>query len=272
MLSGLEEKLGRSPLELLSGCFVWIPIGIMILCLASWMFQGEVDVITGLIGISVGVLVGVATMNPKNAAFAPLLLFLITASVVVFPVVRFIVSKRELDMVDVDSIELGYQTMLFKKNDLGARLRIAKGLWNRGVKGAAINIAEEALEHVPENTMIDEFRMLDRWIQETDPDKIDAPLTCLECGLSNPPNKFHCPRCGSPILLEYAKGKVFNPFVLKRLVSSWTAALAVIIGVPMAAASLKPPTSIAMILLFLAASGIILFRNFASPRGSRLAR
>lgn len=262
---GFEDRIGRPPLEFLSGCFVWIPVAILVISIVNWAVQTDIDVFSAIFGLTLTIGLGIVAQNPpeRMGYLSPLILFILVASTIVVPVVRFIFSKRELDMIEVESIEGAYRVLVFKPGDLGARMRIARSLWARGVQGPAIALAEMTLENVPEGTMVEEFRTLNSWYREFDADKIDLPLTCLTCGYDNPPYHLHCPKCGSQILLEYAKGKVFNPYFMRRLIASWIAGLGVVVGVPVTALYLPPVVALPLIFFLVIASGTILFRNFS---------
>lgn len=240
----LSDRISENPLAFAASIAVWIPIAVWIISLIHWMIQGEVDGLLGFIGIVIGVGLGVLTVNPPNPDLAPVVFLAIVATMAFFVPLRNAMNSRALVALDMSLIERAYLQLEHKPNDFGARMRIAKMIYQRGLFGHAITIAEEALKHMPEEFFLEEHKMVQRWKgSEYAPSQFRA-LPCVECGMGNPPGSFHCSRCGSRFLLDQAKGKWVGRTMARKLMAGWATLMAVFVLIPLAATSLPPVSAV----------------------------
>jgi len=96
--------------------------------------------------------------------------------------------------------------------------------------------------------------------------RLFSPVRCAECHSSNDPGVLFCRQCGSAFLLDFVKGKVIGHRLGKKLVSTWIALIAVLIGIP-AARLLPPAASIGLIISMMIFSIIIVLLAFRDTTG-----
>ena len=97
----LKDYVSDYPLYFVCGFIVWLPVAVWVMGLIHWMIQGDIDVISGLLGSVVAVTLGIFTMRPPVPFMAPLFLFAVLAILAVFPFVRntLEVMSRELTTI-----------------------------------------------------------------------------------------------------------------------------------------------------------------------------
>jgi hypothetical protein len=162
-------------------------------------------------------------------------------------------------------MERAYDMLREKPDNIGPKLRIAKTLYNRGAVGHAAAVAEESLKTMPKSLFEEEHRMMKSWQRAA----VSAPATeilCIVCGTLNKPGQIYCSRCGAPVLLHFAKGSWISGAMAKRVMAVWMAAVACIVGIPLAASSLSPRQSAGVIIVLLAVSGLIVWTSFKPGR------
>jgi hypothetical protein len=253
----------------LAGCLVWIPIMIWIVALIGWMIQGDIDPIAGIAGVALGFALGAATIITPDTRLAPLFLIGAWSAVILFPFVRSGLAKRELAKLDVEAMESAYELLREKPENRGAMLKLAKTLQAKGMYPHAVAIADEALAGMPRESFFEEHRMVNIWRGHVRPGS-DQPITCLQCGTSNPVANIYCSKCGAPYLLHYARGNWVSGSFVRKIVGAWIAAVIAIVGIPMAASSLPRAASGVVVTMMLAAVVAIAWFSF-KPEGARPA-
>jgi hypothetical protein len=261
----LNDYISDHPLYMVCGFIVWIPVSVWVMGMVNWMIQGDLDFISGLLGSTVAIVLGVFTMWPPVPALAPLFLFSIIAIIALYPFVRDILEKRAHVQIDVEAVERAYESLDEKPGNFGARWRLAQVLYTRGVTGHAVAIAEDLLEGADQQVFHEELRILGRWREDI---RIDASraLPCLECHAMNDPGELYCRRCNGKFLLDYARGRWFGRRSVRRLISLWAAGVAGLVGVPTAATSLSPNTSVVVVPLLMLVSVLIIWRAFGPQK------
>ncbi|MFN3682415.1 MAG: zinc ribbon domain-containing protein [Fimbriimonadaceae bacterium] len=246
------------------GLFVLFPMAVWVVGLIHWMIMGEIDTVNGLIGIAVGIAVGLVAIfnpDPRLTPFVVLVLFATIASAPVYLKVR---NDRELVRIDVETMEDCLEALRQKPENIGARWRLAKTLYNRGFRGQALAIGEESIGQLQGSGFQEERGILQQWRRKVHPEEI-APLSCLECGYRNRPGAVFCEQCGANHLIHHVQGRWIGPELAQRLVAAWAAASAALVGIPALALFLPPPVAAAGIALVLAGGTWLVWKAFHRP-------
>lgn len=250
----------------LIGCLAWIPLAVWILACVHWTIGGDIDAVTGVIGVFLAVGLGYEAINPPVPELAPLTVIAVLLTVVMFPFVRRAIDKRELRGVDVEALERGYQALSVRPDNLLAKIKIAKVLFDLGICGHALRIAESLTSNMTPRFFSDELRMVRNWQRMKLEARFFAPIVCAECHTANAPGGLFCSQCGSPYLLDFAKGRIVGPQLGRKLVSTWIALIAILIGIPMAK-SLPPAPAITTILGMMTVAIVMVFLAFRDSTG-----
>lgn len=255
----MPEK--TSSLAILIGCLVWAPIALWVYSLISWTIMGEIDALFGIVGAFLGIALGVAIMLQPHPSLAPYLVASVFTLVLVFPYLRSVLTRRELAQIDIESIERAYEQLDERPDGFGPKMRIARLIYGRGLRGHAITLAEEALKPFPRSFVEDDLRQVRIWKATAIPDDFH-PIRCLECGKENPSGTLFCLRCHSRILLRYARGSWSGKRSARRLLAAWIASMAGLVGIPLAGIALPPVAASVVVTFLLAGSAILVYLAF----------
>lgn len=251
------------------GCVAWIPLGVWIVSLINWMIAGEVDFLSGVLGIWIAIGLGYLAFNPPpDSPIVSLLTFgAILATIAMYPLVRNALARREHRSLDIEGLEKAYQALRENPVNPLAKFRIAKQAYGLGMPGHALAIAESVLPAMPERHFTEEHRLVKHWkAVVTNPDYFH-PIVCVECTQSNPPGEVLCRRCAAPFLIQRARGRFISSGLGRRLIAAWMAMVAVIAGIP-AAATLPPSMAVGIIVALLALVGLSGWLAFRPRPGS----
>ncbi len=245
----------------LLGCMVWIPLAVWIMSLINWSILGEIDGLSGFVGVSLALSLGYMAFRPPVPGMTPYIFGTVAFTVILYPVVRANMTRRELSSFDVDGIEQGYQLLGQRPSNPVARLKIAQHLYTLGHHGHAIAIADSVIKQLPERVFLDEHRMVRIW--KMSPPRASAynPISCVECGHLNPPGQVHCAACGEPFLLHMVKGRFVPSRLGRQLVAVWISTVFVIGGLPMAA-NLAPSAAAPVMIGVLLLAAAVVYAGF----------
>ncbi|MEZ0327898.1 MAG: hypothetical protein ACAH95_18540 [Fimbriimonas sp.] len=259
----LKERIFSEPISFMFGCLIWIPLAIWIISLMRWMISGEVDLILGLTGMCMAVLLGYIAINPPAPQVSILAFVAVVVTMVMYPIVAHAMNKRSLKAMDVEDLERAYYALKTRPDNVAAKFKIARLLYDMGYPGHALRIAENCIAAMPQAFFYEEHRLIARWrITPTSPRAFD-PIPCLECSQSNPPGNVNCAACGAPFLLDRMKGKVLPSTLGKRLMAAWIVMVAVLAGLPLIASigGLVAVFGIFTLLVISVAVLLVAFRN-----------
>lgn len=259
------ERVGRNPESFISAIVVWVPVAIWIIALVNWMVTAEIDAISGIFGIALAVAVGFLAVSPPHPSLAPLFVLVAVVTVAVAPITRAAMNRAALQSLEVEAIERAYEMLSTKPDNFGAKIRLARALWGKGIRSHAIAIAEGALQNAPEAMFAEEHRMLIQW-RAAEPENPGVHrIRCIECGIPNTPGGMFCTRCGAPFLLDYAQGKWMKSGVIQRVTAGWIAAVGALVAIPTIAVAFPPIVSIIVIPLVVFVGGWMLYAAFREP-------
>lgn len=228
----LRDRILDHTGSFVAGWAAWVPLSILILTLVRWMIAGDIDVLIGMAGIAVGLLLGFIALAPTDPAYSFIILFVLSGTVALFPLVRAGFNKKALRSIDVEALERAYSALSLRPDNVAAKFKIARLAYEMGFPGHALRIAESCLQSAPQRFFQEEHQIVNRWRYVRLPATAFAPLPCVECGQSNPPGNLHCASCGAPFLLLRAKGKVLPGNLGKRLMIAWIAMMGALAGCP----------------------------------------
>ena len=249
------------------GCLAWIPLAGWILACVHWTIGGDLDPITGFIGIGVAVGLGYEAINPPVPQLAPLTVVAVFVTVIFFPFVKAATEKRQLRNIEIENLEKAYQSLSLRPDNIIAKFRIAKILFELGMCGHAVRIGESLAPNMPQRFFSDELRLLRRWQMTHLDARLFAPISCAECYTSNEAGLIFCRQCGAPFLIDFAKGRVVGSRLGKKLVSSWIALVAVLVGIPIAKSTLSSASSAAVIVAMMGLSLSFVLLAFRDTSG-----
>jgi ribosomal protein L40E len=246
----LADRIAQNPEVLIGGCITWGFLLVWIISLVHWTIQGEVDAPFGILGIIVGLGLGIAVISPPAGAeyLTPIIAVAVAASVALYVPIRSAINRHELVAIDMEAIERAYRQLEERPNNVGAKFKIAKLVYGRGLHGHAITLADDALKTMPEDFFGEEHKLVDMWKRQGPDTASFRALPCVECGSSNPPGELYCKKCGSKFLLDQAKGRWVGRAMVRKLLAVWIALLGVFIGIPLALSALPTvPALVAVI-------------------------
>ena len=259
------ERLSNNSAALI-GCLAWIPLAVWILSCVNWTITGDIDVVTGIAGIAVALGLGYEAINPPVPQLAPLTVVAVFVTVLMFPFVRMAMEKKQLKNIDIEHLEKAYQSLGLRPDNVMAKFRIATVLFDLGVCGHAVRIAESLMPQMPQRFFLDEHRMLRRWQMTHLEARLFSPIPCSDCHGMNAPGNIFCSHCGAPYLIYFAKGRVVGGRLGKKLVATWISFIAILIGIP-AAKALPPALSVLSILLMMGVAIGMTFMAFRDTTG-----
>jgi len=259
------ERLSHHSYALI-GCLAWIPLSVWILACLHWTIGGDIDAITGILGIGVAVGLGYEAINPPVPQLSGLTVVAVFVTVIMFPFVRSALDRRQLRGVDIEALERSYQALAVRPDNVIAKFKIAKVLFDLGVCGHALRIGESLVPEMPARFFSDELRTVRRWQAMKLEARFFSPVVCAECHTSNDPGLLFCRKCGAPFLLDFTKGKVVGTRLGKKLISTWISLVAVLIGIP-AAKALPPGPCVATVAAMMIFAIGMVYMAFRDPTG-----
>lgn len=244
-----------------AGCLTWIPVAIMVVSIIQWMIGGELDPITGLIGLGAAIGLGLIAMRPMVPIHAPIALFVALGTVVVYPFLKATMHIRELRSFEVDELERAYSLLGQQPANPLPKFRIARQLYTLGLAGHAIKIAEPVMSQLPQNLFHEEHRIWRQWQYTQLTPSQTAPISCNECGHKNDAGRTHCFQCGAPHLLNRFRGRILPKAHGRKILAAWTALVLLLVGLPFAGA-LPVAGAILVVICSLAMAGFVLYLAF----------
>jgi hypothetical protein len=247
------------------GLITWFPICIWIVGLVNWMIVGDIDVISGILGISVALILGVVAMRPPIAMLSPIACVTAYATVLTYPVVTMATNRYAMRKMDVEEVEAAYGAIGQMPSNHLAKFKLAKSIYKLGYTGHAVAIADEVMINVPRRLAEEEYRTLQKWKRMGVPPETLKPLTCIDCHTSCPPGWTHCRNCGAQFLLHRVRGQILPGGVAQKVVAIWGGAVILLIGLPLASSfSTVPAIGTSSVLIVAVAGGLFLtFRKDA---------
>jgi len=219
-------------MDIVFGVAIWVPLLIWITSLVHWIIQGDVDPISGMLGIGLGFGMGVVALKPPIPILSQISFFLVVATVCVYPVAAGFFNKHQLRSLDVENVAKAYRLIGQRPDSPLAKQKLAESIYRLGMIGHAVTIAQEALAYIPERIALDEHRLLRRWKEAGIPPDTMKPINCVECHTPCPPGWTHCRNCGAQFLLDRARGHMLPTGSSRKIVAAWISLVALCLGIP----------------------------------------
>jgi hypothetical protein len=204
------------------------------------MIGGEIDVLLGIPGIFAAVGLGYVAMVPPAPIYSVLSFIAVLGTVIMFPFFRAAIHAHALRSMDVEAVENAYSALAINGTNVSARMRIARLIFEMGLPGHALKIAEYCLATSPAAFFPEEHKLVHRWRMTRMPANAFDPINCIQCGQPNPPGNLHCPACGSRIILDRIKGRAAPSAMGKKLLAVWITMVALIAGIPLVSQLSRP--------------------------------
>jgi hypothetical protein len=229
----LRDRIFTEPASFFLGCLVWIPLAIWIISLVRWMIGGEMDVLFGFIGIGVALILGTLAIRPPAPQYSIVTFAAVAGTVVMFPFLRRALNQRSLRSIDMEDLVRAHEMLRLRPDNVSAKFKIARLLYEMGYPGHALRIAENCIATMPQAFFLEEHRVVARWrVTPTHPSAFN-PLPCIECGHPNQPGNVNCAACGSPFLLDRLRGKLLPSNLAKKLMMAWAIMVMTLVSLPL---------------------------------------
>lgn len=248
------------------GCFAWIPLAVWIVSCVNWSIVGDIDPATGVVGVGLALGIGYEAINPPVPELAPLTVLAVLATVVMFPFARAAMNRKMLRGIDVEALDKAYQALSVRPDNVVAKFKIAKVLFDLGMCGHALRIGEGLVASMPPRFFTEEIRTVKKWQMMQLDARFFNPISCAECGSSNIAGNLFCQKCGAAFLLHFAKGRIIGSRLGKKLISTWIALIAFLVGIP-AAKALPPAACIATVVTMITVAACMVYFAFKDPTG-----
>lgn len=265
-----QESIPSST-ALLCAALAGIPLTIWILSMVQWIISGELDGLTGFVGIASAAVIAGTIFKPPIPVLSPLLCVVSYLTVLAYPSMKNLFNHAQLVQIELDILHNAYSGLQEKPDNVGLRLKVARLIYGRGLVGPAIVLAESTLKNLPVGPFDAEQKMLNDWKQQIGNVSTFRSLPCLECGFTNSAGEISCKKCGAPFLLHYAQGKWIGPDLGRRVISGWGALLLTIVGTPFAYSYLNGWQLITAFAAISMLAALLLVRALA-PRKRRRTR
>jgi membrane protein implicated in regulation of membrane protease activity len=251
--------------QFLMGCLIWIPVGIWVVCLINWMIMGDVDPVTGILGVTLGLCLGSLALLNENRMLTPFIFAAVISIMILFPVVRGSYNRSELAKIDIETIERAYETLDEKPGHFSALFRMCGGLHARGLSANAEAIGRKAIEGLRKELVREEIRLINIWASAARRQTLPARTLCPRCGRVNQLEAIYCEGCSGPYLLWAAKNRWIHAGLVKKVVSIWTAGVALLVGIPWFLTAMETPISILGVFLMVAVAAVMLWLGLRKP-------
>jgi hypothetical protein len=205
------------------------------------MIGGELPATPGFGALGVLITLMYFCVNPPHPWFPVLGVIAVLALMISFPFAEAELEKREQREYDAERLERAYGAIQQKADNWSAHFEAARWLRIHGFHRDAILIAENALnqlgtqrDEVKNMSMRDAFRaeedMVRRWKRETPVPEPPQARQCPACKKVNETGSLLCSGCGRPYHLDKAKLARFKDKVYVKLILTYAAVAALILG------------------------------------------
>lgn len=252
-------------LAVVLGCVGWLVVSGYVLAFVQWMIGGDIDVLTGVIGLGIFIGMGVTMFRPPSPEVHYLCIAGIFGSGLVYPFLRGALHRKDQRATEIEGVRKAYEGFVFRPSNYPAMMKLARHLWNLGIRGHALTLAEAALPHLPAQYFREDHRLVQTWRAHPPAASEFEPIPCVECGEMNPPGVIHCGKCGARFLLHRVEGRSVSRSLGRRLLAVWLVMMMGIILVPMLR-FLPPAGALAVICGVLALSGVLTILAFRPPQ------
>lgn len=262
--SGAELLITIAMIPTFGFCFVM---------LTYWAIDGRLHPGFAFCGACLIIFLNFLAISSPNPALKIGIMLIIITGVAFFPYASTQFERAELQSVDIMRLERAHKALAQHPDNIAVRFDIAKTLYDYGLKGHAIAIAETTLRAIDasvdptvntsmRNLFLNESQKVKFWRKNLDDPKAFEPVKCHACGTMNPVGNIACIRCRGPFLLELARQENLSKALFGKLVLGWGLAAAALGGGLWSLMTLPMPWSVTILLLALVIAGVFLSMLF----------
>jgi len=260
LLAGLGPVISSNPISFLFGCLMVFPLIIWVVMLMRGMVGGEVDGITGAVGIGLALILLFAAMKPPAPWISPLIFFGMILLAILLPFIQKSLTQRELRNLELDQLEKHMSALIERPDRTMSRLEVARALMKFGLIGHAIGLAEP-IRQLSGRQFSQEQREVRQWEQYATPQN-SRPISCSSCGTPGDVNRVVCTRCRAPYVMRHLRGTIVGGAMGRKLIVGWILGVGLLFAIPSIAVSLPPVASLILIPIVLVLGGYTAYRAF----------
>jgi hypothetical protein len=243
------------------GCITALPLMLWAVCLVQWTIAGDIDFVSGFLGLVVGIGLMFIAFYPPHPAVSPLAFLVSLVTVIFFPFVRERLNRREVRQLNLRQVENALEVTRTRSENAMSRMRIARILMEMGEVHEALPLAESAVSELSPAVFYADHQDVKHWRQRYGPTATGSGAACTKCGTLNAPGTLSCPSCGNETLLERLGGKRSVGTEGRKLIAVWTSLAGALLALAVAF-QLPPVAAIAVVVSALVAVGTILYLAF----------
>lgn len=207
-------------------------ISFVAVALISKMIMKDLDAGPGFLAL--GLLFGGMILVIRAPSAVPMGIFTlaVVSILAIGPYANSRLAEWELRRAQFDKVERAHFVLSAKPENVPTYFALAESLYDIGLPGQAIALAEKTLDGLSQELDINtnqsmrgyfrrEEEMVKVWKRRLAGREADArkPLNCSHCGYANPPGNLACGRCNSAYLLAAVrkaevKDAIFNKVVI----------------------------------------------------------
>lgn len=218
--------------SLLATLFMIPVFGLAIVWVIHKMVSGDVSPTAGFgILFLLLLMLAIAILVPGQKMMIPVLVIVVVGAVF-FPFAETQLEKQGLVEIEDSRIDKAHRELAVRPNNYAARFELARALYERGLHGHAICLAENTINAIPSEpdpmtnaTLRDKFHyeesMLRKWKKNVTDKRAFEPVQCPSCKHKNPPGVLACEKCKGPYLLELVRVRDGSRTILPRLLAGF---------------------------------------------------
>ncbi len=206
------------------------------------MVTGDLSFFPGLATFACLILLfAVAVLVPGQKMAIPVIVVVVMA-MVFYPFAETQIEKMELERIDYSRIDRAHRELSVRPNNVAARFELASALYDRGMAGTAIVLAEDAINGLSTEqdlmsmqSLRDKFRteeyMLKKWKRESGiGTEVFQPISCPKCQFANPVGTLECQHCHCAYILELARSRDTNKPMIGKLILGFGLTTLLLVG------------------------------------------
>ncbi len=252
--------------------------GFGVTILIWWMFDGKIEPLAGFVGILATVGAMGVTIIAGPGWIAGIVLIGYISLLVTYPFAEQKLAETELRGYNIELMDRAYEELNRRPDNIPAAFQLARCLYNYGMRGHAIALSQQTLDHIsnafdpntnrsPRDFYSAEAFELKKWIANSQDSRYHRPLKCLKCGSFNPPGNLACQKCQAPYLLELARSSDPRHKVMSKLILAWGLIAAIIPASAFIGQAIGGGASLLVVLIGVALIGLVLWWVFKLAPG-----
>lgn len=252
--------------------------GIVLVKVVGLILEGAIDLIPGIVAIGITLAMFVTMAITRDPILPWAILVVMGTMIAFYPFAAQQICEQDHRKINLESIERYYSLWAERPDNSSAALGLARGLYDRGYRAAAVSLADRILSaysteidmqtlRSPREMFREEDLLLKKW-KRTLTTNDSGPIRC-QCGHENPAHLLECETCGRPHVLEASRRSQNGGKFIGKLVLAWALIAACLVGSAVNAAYAPPQWRTPGFIACLAIVGGILAWLFRRPRNDQ---